>query len=163
MKLQIKNALENPGQSFHVELAERADTWDDPIDYAFSAPVTLEADYLFNGASIEISGQIHTSLLVSCAKCAGEMEYPVDLEISSVFCKTPEEEGAEYGYVGEELLLDKMILDEISLELPVRFLCSESCKGLCPVCGKNRNLEDCGCDAKEGRVSPFDQLKGLFD
>ncbi len=35
--------------------------------------------------------------------------------------------------------------NQIILEFPERFLCSEDCKGLCPVCGCNRNLNECTC------------------
>lgn len=36
--------------------------------------------------------------------------------------------------------------NQIILEFPERFLCSEDCKGLCPVCGCNRNSEECSCE-----------------
>ncbi len=36
--------------------------------------------------------------------------------------------------------------NQIILEFPDRFLCSEDCKGLCPVCGCNRNLSKCECE-----------------
>jgi uncharacterized protein len=36
--------------------------------------------------------------------------------------------------------------NQIILEFPERFLCSEGCKGLCPVCGCNRNLSECDCE-----------------
>jgi uncharacterized protein len=38
------------------------------------------------------------------------------------------------------------------LSLPVRTLCKPDCKGLCPRCGKNRNLEACTCE--EGPADP---------
>ena len=38
--------------------------------------------------------------------------------------------------------------NQIIMEFPVRFLCSEDCKGLCPECGCNRNLENCGCETR---------------
>ena len=40
--------------------------------------------------------------------------------------------------------LTPIIRDYASLDIPIRQLCSEECKGLCPVCGMNRNQEDCG-------------------
>ena len=42
--------------------------------------------------------------------------------------------------------LDPLITEDIFLDLPSKLLCSEDCKGLCPVCGKNRNEGDCGCE-----------------
>jgi N utilization substance protein B len=45
-------------------------------------------------------------------------------------------------------------------ELPLKVVCSEGCRGICPACGKNRNLEACSCVA-EGAPGPFDILKNL--
>lgn len=40
--------------------------------------------------------------------------------------------------------------EEFSLALPVKPLCGESCKGLCPECGANRNTDSCACSAPKG-------------
>ena len=44
------------------------------------------------------------------------------------------------------LELDEVVISDIILHYPQKSLCSEDCKGLCPVCGKNRNEGDCGCE-----------------
>ena len=44
---------------------------------------------------------------------------------------------------------DALLRDDILLELPSKFLCKDSCKGLCPKCGKNLNMGRCGCPEKE--------------
>ncbi|MGN0470730.1 MAG: YceD family protein [Acutalibacteraceae bacterium] len=44
---------------------------------------------------------------------------------------------------------DALLRDDILLELPSKFLCKESCKGLCPKCGKNLNEGECNCDTHE--------------
>jgi uncharacterized protein len=45
--------------------------------------------------------------------------------------------------------LDDLVKEEILLALPGHVLCSESCKGICPLCGADRNLADCGCESKQ--------------
>ena len=45
-----------------------------------------------------------------------------------------------------ELDTEAFIYNEMIMSLPMKVLCKETCKGLCPVCGKNRNMGDCGCD-----------------
>jgi uncharacterized protein len=42
--------------------------------------------------------------------------------------------------------VDCLVVNEILVNWPTKVLCKEDCKGICPVCGKNRNLYDCGCD-----------------
>ena len=47
---------------------------------------------------------------------------------------------------GYSIDTDALLRNEISLNWPVKILCREDCKGLCPVCGRNLNEGDCGCD-----------------
>ena len=45
--------------------------------------------------------------------------------------------------------IDELVRDDILLELPSKYLCSNECKGLCPKCGINLNEKTCGCTVKE--------------
>ena len=51
-----------------------------------------------------------------------------------------------YGYEGEKLDLEPLLREQLILAVPFAPLCSESCKGLCPQCGIDRNLETCTCE-----------------
>ena len=53
------------------------------------------------------------------------------------------------------------IRDALTLELPLRVLCKEDCKGLCPKCGHNLNEGPCGCDLRE-EDPRWDALKSLL-
>lgn len=59
--------------------------------------------------------------------------------------------------------MDTLAQDDILLELPIRMLCSEDCKGLCPMCGCNLNKETCSCQEPvwetNRRVKAFDNLE----
>ncbi|HKD82229.1 MAG TPA: DUF177 domain-containing protein [Candidatus Angelobacter sp.] len=48
-------------------------------------------------------------------------------------------------YKGEGLLLEDVLKEQILLALPVKQVCRANCKGLCPQCGKNLNIESCDC------------------
>ena len=54
------------------------------------------------------------------------------------------------------------VSDALLLELPYRFLCSENCQGICPVCGKNRNIAPCTCQEGGERQNPFSALSELL-
>ncbi len=58
------------------------------------------------------------------------------------------------------LSLIPIIRELILLALPMKPLCRENCKGLCPVCGKNRNTEKCDCDVEI--KTPLSDLKDIF-
>jgi len=63
-----------------------------------------------------------------------------------------------------EIDATEMLRQEIILHFPVVSVCSKHCKGLCPVCGKNRNKEKCDCRIIEETPEnkPLKQLKDLI-
>jgi uncharacterized protein len=57
-----------------------------------------------------------------------------------------DEEDANFSfYKGAEIDLGEILREHLALEIPIRYLCSESCKGLCPQCGQNLNSAACSC------------------
>jgi uncharacterized protein len=64
-------------------------------------------------------------------------------------------------YKDETIDLGEVMRDEFYLALPMKPLCKDDCKGLCPVCGVNRNRETCAC--KADWVDPrLEALKALL-
>ena len=61
-------------------------------------------------------------------------------------------------YDEEEIPVESVVVEHVLLSLPMKPLCDANCKGLCPSCGSNRNLTDCGCHDGMGS-SPLDCLK----
>jgi uncharacterized protein len=55
-------------------------------------------------------------------------------------------EAEEEVYTGKVIDLDPIVREQLVLALPSYPVCKDSCKGLCPVCGANRNDRECGCD-----------------
>jgi len=55
-----------------------------------------------------------------------------------------------------------VVREDVILEMPTKFLCSEDCKGLCPVCGCNLNHSQCDCDASVPDPR-FDALRALLE
>ena len=71
------------------------------------------------------------------------------------------EEDLDVGYYdGTGVETNDILWEQVALELPLKVVCSEACRGICPVCGKNRNQEACSC-AEGHAPGPFDILKNL--
>ncbi|MEK7085982.1 MAG: DUF177 domain-containing protein, partial [Patescibacteria group bacterium] len=59
--------------------------------------------------------------------------------------------------------LGEFLRQEIILHFPLIPVCSKSCKGLCPTCGKDKNKEDCDCPKRETEgYKPLAVLKKLI-
>ena len=91
-----------------------------------------------------------------CARCLEPVRIPLagdfDLIYRPISVETEAGEHAitedetEIGYYEKNgLLLEDAVREQVLLNLPGRALCQQECKGLCPRCGANRNLADCGC------------------
>jgi uncharacterized protein len=73
-------------------------------------------------------------------------------------------EGADLGlaeYRDETIDLGEVIREQFYLALPMKPLCQDACKGLCPVCGVNRNRETCNCTQEwvDPRLAALADLK----
>jgi uncharacterized protein len=116
---------------------------------------------------VRIKGRITTCLSFVCGRCLTPFEFPVDARFDLVFL--PEELHDVQDELGEEDLdqlfytdrridLREVVLEQLNLTFPAKPLCSESCEGICAVCGRIRRHGECGCEVKEA-VGRLDQLK----
>ena len=122
-------------------------------------------------ADIRLKGSFEGKFEVPCARCVEPVEIPLGAEFDLIFRPLGVDGGAperaitapetEIGYYQEDsLALEDVLREQVLLSLPVRTLCNEDCKGLCPRCGANRNNQPCKCD--EGPSDPrWEALAGL--
>jgi uncharacterized protein len=114
-------------------------------------------------ADIRLRGQFAGRFEVPCARCVEPVEIPLAAEFDLIFRPAAADREAtersitaqetEIGYyLKDSLLLEDVLREQVLLSLPVRTLCKPDCKGLCPRCGANRNLQPCSCD--EGPSDP---------
>ncbi len=117
---------------------------------------------------VALSGLLEIDLAPACDRCVEVFEknlaIPLHLNLAPETGSEKAEDadddvGFSY-YQGEEIDLANMIRETLLLEVPFRNLCSESCKGLCPKCGKNLNHAPCSCPS-ETSTGPFAVLKKL--
>jgi uncharacterized protein len=107
---------------------------------------------------IRLVGSFSIDIEMICARCLE----PVDNPVAEAFDLLYRPQGVdaagadasigkaetEIGYYqGEGLLLEDVLKEQILLALPAKQVCSSGCKGLCPHCGRNLNLEHCDCAA----------------
>lgn len=105
---------------------------------------------------VRVVGDFSTRVEMACARCLD----PIVRDLAKKFDLLYRPQGADAGreelsvtaaeaevsyYQGEGLLLEDVLREQILLALPLRAVCREECKGLCPHCGKNLNFEQCSC------------------
>ncbi len=107
-----------------------------------------------------LSGTVTGEYSAPCARCLAPVNESFSLEVDLPL-KTESSESETDAIVAEGKKIDLVSLsqDTVYMNLPMRLLCHEDCKGLCPKCGKNLNSGTCECEHKE--IDP--RLAGLAD
>jgi len=170
--------LEREPIDFDLELAPGAVDFGDEAEQAGALATSGRAEVIpeHRGprnivADIRLRGQFGGKFQVPCARCVEPVEIPLAADFDLIFrpagadSEAPERSitapETEIGYYQKDSLsLEDVLREQVLLSLPVRTLCKPDCKGLCPRCGQNRNLQMCSCE--EGPSDPrWEALAGL--
>ena len=119
-----------------------------------------------DGVAVLVTGRFAARVPLLCGRCLEPYTVTVEPWVDARFVPSPGRgEEVELGQDDLETdVYDHGVLDlttlletEASLDLPMKPLCRESCRGLCPLCGANRNLTDCVCQerAPDPRWAPL--------
>ena len=123
--------------------------------------------------SVKVNGRVAGRVQVECDRCLKPVEVPVDSRFKLEYVTADEyrsQQDAELTvedldltvFDGEVIDVDALVTEELLLAAPDHLVCKEDCKGICPVCGADRNAAGCGCDTAE--VDPrWAGLKELVD
>lgn len=104
-------------------------------------------------SAVLAQGRAETVLRCRCDRCLTYFDYRLSVKNICHYYKLAEVETVD---------LTDDIRQDILLSLPQqRVLCEENCKGLCPLCGQNLNVRDCGCDLSLNMGSEWDVLDQL--
>lgn len=104
---------------------------------------------------ISVTGTLSCDLKGECDRCGKSIQYTVDAEFSEAFTniaekvnEEPEDDEAKaiHFFSGDVIDLLPYAEQTVFLSMPMKTLCSEDCKGLCPQCGTNLNENECSCD-----------------
>jgi uncharacterized protein len=93
-----------------------------------------------SGTVLELA--LDVSLEGPCFRCLADAELPLSLRLREYQATKPEGEEDRTEYLQDDRLdLSAWARDAIALALPEQILCRPDCAGLCPVCGKDLNVE----------------------
>ena len=120
------------------------------------------------GGEIRFRGHLETGVAAICNRCLGPVELPVacDFDLTYRPMETiarngelelpPTELGVGF-YEGPGIQVADVVTEQVNLFMPMQVVCSPDCRGLCPTCGANLNVEACRCP-EASHESPFASL-----
>ena len=139
--------------------------------YDVTAPVDLRFDLYKDKDRFRLVGGVRTVLRLSCGRCLEPFLYPLDSTFDLRYQPHALNQGVGEREIDEDDLitafyeadtidLGQLMREQFYLSLPMKPLCGEACRGLCPTCGANHNRSTCGC-ASEWEDPRFAVLKTL--
>lgn len=121
--------------------------------------------------AVHVRGRLQASLGVECSRCLERFDFPISQQLDLFYLprlprQQEEEEDVELQdrdlvvayYTAGRIDVGEALREQLLLALPMKRLCRDDCRGLCPVCGGNRNQKECGCALPQENVSPFAKL-----
>jgi uncharacterized protein len=138
-----------------------------PLEAKGSAELLAHTD-----GEVRVQGRYRVEIGAQCDRCLGRARFSLDQSFDLFYRPMSDiareeeieiDEGeAELGfYEGGGLELEDILREQVLLALPMQRVCSDVCKGICPVCGRNRNETDCGCrlESQDDRWGALRNLK----
>ena len=161
MFLSVKEMEVRKFRFDEVFRAGQIDFAGDELELGSPLHATGEAALLpHSSGEIRIHGRLGVEVVAACDRCLEPARFPLEAGFdlyyrpSETIAREEEvgidEAESEIGfYEGGGIELEDVLRERILLELPMQRVCFEACKGICPVCGQNRNLTACNCKVED--------------
>ncbi len=162
---------EIPPEGLHLEINDVS--WFPDGEIPRSGPVQVLLDLKKSAEKrVLLSGELQTVVSLSCDRCLEPFEkeisekFQVDLELVDTVSQEPVEHSCSVDEMDTvyltkpELEVYEILKQQIFLFVSGKQVCNESCLGLCPQCGVNRNVKKCDC-RQDGKSSPFQVLADM--
>lgn len=169
MRIELDKLDERGGSFAHVYLPEEFAL--DEENMRLTETPEVSGRIKRDGHQVRLQGTINARAEIDCNRCLASIDVPVSTSFEVTYvpatdyaadetAELHEEDLSVSVFDGDAIDIDDLVREQVLLALPTRALCRDDCKGLCPVCGVNKNQHACACESKE--VDPrWQALKDL--
>lgn len=144
---QIKNASRDcVNFDYNVDLKEHEHLG----ECVFTNPINIKGEITNHLGVIKLKCIAKSTISCSCARCLKGVNPLHIVEVDNVLSTELSADDADDTFVvtTDRLELDDILIPLIILELDMAYLCDDDCKGLCPKCGADQNIDKCSCDTR---------------
>ncbi len=135
----------------------------------FLSPVNLAGEYYYKNEKLFLDGVASVKLLCICDNCGEEFEKVLKFNVNEVFVESYNSHDIQDYLINQaSIMIDEPLKDNLLFSLSTKLLCKQDCKGLCSVCGKNKNYFSCNCEnitkeIERQEENPFNNIKNIGD
>jgi uncharacterized protein len=158
MKIDLTK-IPSGGKEIHLSL--KPEWWKPDFDedriVGLESPLSARLKIYPTGEKIVVDGFLSAILLLRCDRCLETYKKDITTDFRIYLSMVPFKGEAEVELLENDLNLDfiddnfldsdQIIKEQLILNLPMKTLCSDDCKGLCSICGCNLNRAQCSCQS----------------
>jgi uncharacterized protein len=163
MKIDVSDILKTEGASLDIKFEGPLEDLNSiGIDFKFNDSVNFIGRVVNISGILRLTGKMRVSYSTLCFRCLKEVNGHLNIAVYENFVTVDKAEDLEaYTFEGNFIEIDRMLVDNIILNIPMKQVCSQACKGLCQRCGSNLNEKSCDC--KNDDINPnMEALKNYF-
>ncbi|MBN1460665.1 MAG: DUF177 domain-containing protein [Armatimonadetes bacterium] len=167
MRIDLANIAGTPGARGRYSVSENVAPTD---DFACVGPVTGQLEVENTGSLLLVRGRLQTVVRLTCVRCLGTFERPLDIQFEEEFATgetepdivTMDRDEPEASAM-KSFVLDvaELTRQQLAVNVPMAFVCRENCRGICPKCGQDLNEGTCDCPP-EAVDGPWSKLSALL-
>ena len=164
MVLDLKSVFANEGKEIPIDCSLDMSNTDYSGGYPLKTPVSVKGRVFNRAGVVRLFLDISYTFTAPCDRCTALTVRDYGFEFERMLATSIEGEESDTIITVPDMKLDvdELVFAEVFLSLPRKHLCSETCKGFCPTCGKNLNEGDCSCQADD--IDPrLAKLKDLLN
>jgi uncharacterized protein len=124
----------------------------EPFEGVNFEPALLHLEMRSSGDMLELLGTIDAKYHGECDRCLGDVDRALHIDVDEQLDTGPEAQKDPFGpsnvLTGDRLDIKDLATQLVCSAVPLNLLCGPECKGLCPICGENKNTGACTCDTE---------------
>lgn len=123
----------------------------------FKGNLTKKKDIYF------LSGELSANLKLFCDSCLEVVDFNLLININEKFSQSINDKEDVFYIINSSISLKEPLISNIYLNIPLKCICKDGCKGLCKYCGTNLNIDSCNCSVNDSIDSRFVGLLDMFN
>ncbi|WP_455258434.1 YceD family protein [Peptoniphilus asaccharolyticus] len=167
MRLNLKDFLKSPDQNLNFEGQIEKNETEYVIDgLNINFPIGYRGIVTKLGDNLKLDLNVSYSFDTNCDRCLKPMKEIVDSSLEAYSFEEnfiDESDSQSFQVENDEIYLDDLVISQVITSIPLKSLCKEDCKGLCPKCGVDLNEHQCDCSQDEQIDLRFEKLLNLFN
>lgn len=148
MIINLEPVFNNEGMSLPIDCSLDLSSTKYGYVNPISAPVTVHGEIKNSTGIVSIDATACFTFEAPCDRCAAVVKKQMEVPVRHCLITSlnDENDDGEYILVSDMRLdFDAVAAEDVTLNFPSKFLCSDGCKGICPQCGADLNSGTCNC------------------